>query len=65
MTIYKGGNIYEFMWKDFQDFQGHYKVLYPLEVPWRIAGTIKEQMQKYEKWRMQEYKDYKKKGGGE
>lgn len=60
MTIYKGGNIYEFMWKDFQDFQGHWEI--KSKVGTARGGTIKSQMQKYEEWRMREYKGYKEGG---
>jgi len=60
MTIYEGGNIHEFTWKDFQDFQGHWEVRDKMEHN-RIAGTIESLMQKYEEWRMREYRAWKKK----
>jgi len=57
MTIYKGENIYEFMWKDFQNYQGDLGTFRVYE-PNRDIGTIREHMKKYEKWRMEEQEVY-------
>ncbi len=56
MTIYEGGNIYKFMWEDFQDFQGYYEVR--SKPGTSRGGTIKDLMQTYEEWRMKEYQKY-------